>query len=271
MPELPEVETTMRALEARLLGRRFAQIVQRRDDLRFALPERLPERLAGATIQSFGRRAKYILVELSSNETLILHLGMSGRLLFDGDDGRKHEHLTFRFDDKTILRFIDPRRFGMLDLTASHSLAAHRWLAHLGLEPLNDEFSGRVLALRLAGKQSAIKTAIMDQRIVVGVGNIYASESLFLAGISPTHVAGSVGRKRVNKLAKAIREVLLKAIDAGGSSLRDYVQSDGELGNFQRFFSVYGREERPCVTCATPVRRIVQTGRTTFFCPKCQR
>lgn len=270
MPELPEVETTMRALSARLIGRRLTDLVQRRADLRFPLPERLGERLQGRTLVGFGRRAKYILCYLDDGQALLLHLGMSGRLLFDGAPCGPHEHLTFGFDDGAKLRFVDPRRFGMLDLWPAAALAQHRWLAHLGLEPLEAGFDGRTLAQVLADRRSTLKVALMDQRLVVGVGNIYASESLFRARLSPTRAAGSLGPRQAQRLAAAVRTVLLAAIDAGGSSLRDYVQSNGELGNFQRAFQVYDRAGDPCTICHDPVLRIVQAGRATFWCARCQ-
>ncbi|MFZ1431232.1 MAG: bifunctional DNA-formamidopyrimidine glycosylase/DNA-(apurinic or apyrimidinic site) lyase [Geminicoccaceae bacterium] len=270
MPELPEVETTMRALRARLVGRRLTDLVQRRADIRFPLPERLGERVQGRTMVGFGRRAKYILCYLDDGQALLLHLGMSGRLLFDGPPCGPHEHLTFGFDDGAKLRFVDPRRFGMVDLWPAASLAQHRWLAHLGLEPLEAGFDGRALAQVLASRRSDLKVALMDQRLVVGVGNIYASESLFRARLSPTRTAGSLGPRQAQRLATAVRTVLLAAIDAGGSSLRDYVQSNGELGNFQRAFRVYDRAGDPCTVCHDPVQRIVQGGRATFWCSRCQ-
>ncbi|MCB9944873.1 MAG: bifunctional DNA-formamidopyrimidine glycosylase/DNA-(apurinic or apyrimidinic site) lyase [Geminicoccaceae bacterium] len=271
MPELPEVETTMRAMRGRLDGRHIEHVEQHRPDLRFPLPPMLPERLAGRRIVAFGRRAKYILVHLDGGSTLLLHLGMSGRLLFDGEPRGRHEHLTFHFEGGTILRFVDPRRFGMLDLVDTEELPDHRWLRHLGLEPLDAAFDAAALRTRLAGRQQAVKTAIMDQRLVVGVGNIYASESLFRAAILPTRPAASIGPGRAGRLARSIREVLQEAIVAGGSSLRDYVSADGELGNFQSFFRVYGRDDLPCRNCGEPVRRMVQGGRATFFCNRCQR
>ncbi len=270
MPELPEVETTMRALAARLVGRRLTDLVQRRPDIRFPLPERLGDRLRGRTVTGFGRRAKYILGYLDDGQALLLHLGMSGRLVFDGLPCGPHEHLTFAFDDGSLLRFVDPRRFGMLDLWPAATLPQHRWLAHLGLEPLERDFDGRALAAVLAGRRTALKVALMDQRLVVGVGNIYASESLFRAGLAPTRAAGSLEPAQAKRLAAAVRKVLLAAIDAGGSSLRDYVQSNGELGNFQRAFRVYDRTGAPCPACGQPVQRLVQAGRATFWCPVCQ-
>jgi formamidopyrimidine-DNA glycosylase len=271
MPELPEVETTMRALAARLTGRRLTGLVQRRPDLRFPMPQRLGERLSGRTVQRFARRAKFIECFLDSDEVLLLHLGMSGRLVFDGAPCGPHEHLTFSFDDGTTLRFVDPRRFGMLDLSSTAALPQHRWLAGLGLEPLDAAFGGRTLSAALAGRRTALKIALMDQRLVVGVGNIYASESLFRARLDPRRPAGGLGAREVGRLARSVCAVLLEAIEAGGSSLRDYVQSNGELGNFQRSFRVYDRVGRPCAVCAGPVERLVQGARATYWCPSCQR
>lgn len=271
MPELPEVETTMRALARRLEHREIRRVEQRRPDLRFTLPQGLPARLAGRRLAGFARRAKFIELMLDDGMTLLLHLGMSGRLLFDGPPAGPHEHLTFHFDDGTVLRFVDPRRFGMLDLWPTAGLPEHKWLKHLGTEPLGNAFDGKTLLAGLAGRHTALKVAIMDQRLVVGVGNIYASESLFRARLSPRRLAAGIGPERAGRLAAAIREVLLEAIDAGGSSLRDYVQSDGELGNFQRLFRVYDRTGLPCPTCGTAIRRLVLGGRATFYCGRCQR
>jgi formamidopyrimidine-DNA glycosylase len=271
MPELPEVETIMRALAARLCGRRIARFDQRRPDLRFPLPERLAERLVGRRIQSFSRRAKYILGHLDDQHTLLLHLGMSGRLLFDGPPAGPHEHLTFHFDDASCLRYVDPRRFGMLDLAPTTRLETHPRLAGLGLEPLDPYFDGPALAVALAGRQSALKLALMDQRVVVGVGNIYACEGLFRARLSPRRTAGHLRWREATRLAEALRAVLSEAIAAGGSSLRDYVQVDGQLGFFQDRFAVYGRSGQPCRVCAAPIQRITQAHRTTFYCSRCQR
>jgi formamidopyrimidine-DNA glycosylase len=271
MPELPEVETITRALAARLRGRRIAAVVQRRPDLRFPLPERLSERLVGRRLLGFTRRAKYILGHLDDQHSLLLHLGMSGRLLFDGPPAGPHEHLTFHFDDASRLRFVDPRRFGMLDLTPTPRLEAHPRLVGLGLEPLDEAFDGPALAAALAGRQSALKLALMDQRLVVGVGNIYACESLFRARLSPRRRAGDLRTREAARLAGAIRAVLNEAIDAGGSSLRDYVQTDGELGFFQDHFAVYGLSGQPCRTCGQPIHRIAQANRATFYCARCQR
>jgi formamidopyrimidine-DNA glycosylase len=259
MPELPEVETIMRALAARLRGRQIAALVQRRPDLRFPLPERLSERLIGRRLIGFARRAKYILGHLDDRHSLVLHLGMSGRLLFDGPPAGPHEHLTFQFDDATRLRFVDPRRFGMLDLTPTPQLEAHPRLAGLGLEPLDEGFDGQALAAALAGRQSALKLALMDQRAVVGVGNIYACESLFRARLSPLRPAGRLRPREAARLA------------GGGSSLRDYVRTDGQLGFFQDRFAVYGLSGRPCRLCGQAIRRVAQANRATFYCARCQR
>jgi formamidopyrimidine-DNA glycosylase len=271
MPELPEVETTTRALAARLRARVITRLEQRRPDLRFPLPARLAERLVGRRIESFGRRAKYILAALDDRQTLLLHLGMSGRLLLDGPPAGPHEHLTFGFDDGATLRFVDPRRFGMLDLTPTASLPAHPRLAGLGLEPLDASFTGAALAAALSGRRSPLKIALMDQRLVVGVGNIYASESLHRARLAPQRPAGALRPAQAERLALAIRTVLEEAIGAGGSSLRDYVQADGELGFYQDRFAVYGRAGLPCAGCGRPIRRLVLGQRATFWCSRCQR
>jgi formamidopyrimidine-DNA glycosylase len=271
LPELPEVETITRALERNLRGRVITAVTQRRGDLRWPLPAALPERLRGRRLIGFARRAKYIQVLLDDGHALLLHMGMSGRLVLGGEPQGVHEHLTFALDDGSVLRFVDPRRFGMLDLVAAEDLATHRWLAHLGIEPLGNAFSGAALAELFRGRIVQVKQALMDQRLVVGVGNIYASEALFRAGIRPTRPAGMIARRRLDALAQAVRVVLGEAIEAGGSSLRDYVQADGELGHFQENFRVYDREGLPCPGCGRPIRRIVQGGRATFWCGTCQR
>src|SRR5919106_5133588 len=223
MPELPEVETITRALAARLSGHRIVAVEQRRPDLRFPLPERLVERLVGRRLVGFGRRAKYILGHLDDQHSLLLHLGMSGRLLFDGPPAGPHEHLTFHFDDASCLRFVDPRRFGMLDLAPTTGLQAHPRLAGLGLEPLDPGFDGAALAAALAGRQTALKLALMDQRVVVGVGNIYACEGLFRARLSPRRIAGHLRPREAARLAEAVRAVLMEAIEPGGPTPAAYV------------------------------------------------
>ena len=237
-------------------------LVQRRADSASRCRRSWASACAAGPCSGFARRAKYIECFLDDGTVLLLHLGMSGRLVFDGEPCGPHEHLTFAFDDGTILRFVDPRRFGMLDLWPAATLAEHRWLAHLGLEPLDAGFNGRGPAPALAGRRTALKVALMDQRLVVGVGNIYASESLFRARLDPARAAGSLGAREARRLARSVRAVLLEAIEAGGSSLRDYVQSNGELGNFQRSFRVYDRAGEPCTVCA-------QTGRAAR--PGCPR
>lgn len=271
MPELPEVETTMRALAARLRGRRILRFERRVDRLREPLPADLERKVNGRHMIDFARRAKYIIIHLDQPESLLLHLGMSGRLLFDGPSGGRHEHLTFHCEGGTVLRFVDPRRFGLLLLARREALDRHPRLAGLGIEPLSPAFDGALLHRRFAGRRCDVKAALLDQRLVAGIGNIYACEALFRAGISPRRRAGDLGPRRCARLARAIVTVLEEAIAAGGSSLRDYVGADGRLGNFQNDFRVYGREGEPCPRCGRPVRRIVQAGRSTFFCNRCQR
>jgi len=287
MPELPEVETVMRGLQARLQGRVLLRAVARRPDLRWPLPAGLAERLTGARVAGFRRRGKYILMRLDSGWSVLLHLGMSGRMVIGpamgtakGTDSINsitlHEHLELETDDGWRVGFVDPRRFGSVDLVRTAQEDAHRLLAELGPEPLDDGFSVAVLAAALGGKRTPIKAALLDQRIVAGLGNIYVAEALFRAGISPQRLACSVPGARAGRLVPAIKQTLLDAIAAGGSSLRDYVQPDGELGYFQHAWRVYGREGEPCPACpggpaCAGVRRIVQSGRSTFYCPRTQR
>jgi formamidopyrimidine-DNA glycosylase len=271
LPELPEVETIKRALELRLVGKRFHETIQRRADLRWPLPARLPERLQNRRIDAFARRAKYIQVFLDDGQVMLLHMGMSGRLVFDGAPMGVHEHLTFRFDDGTVLRFVDPRRFGALDLTTVDELARHKLLAGLGLEPLGNSFSGAALTQAFRHRIVAVKLALMDQKLVVGVGNIYASEALFLAGIRPSLSASRISRPRAARLHAAVREILARAVERGGSTLRDFSNVDGQSGYFQLEATVYGRTGEPCRICATPVRQVRQGQRSTYFCPNCQK
>ena len=275
MPELPEVETVRRGLALKLSGRRIVEARLRRADLRRPFPPMLAQTLTGARIGKLARRGKYILIELDDNGTLLLHLGMSGRITAgngESEDAR-HDHVVLRLDDGTVVRFNDARRFGLVDYLRRGSEAAHPLLAGMGPEPLEPGFDGAYLAGALAGKMTPIKAALLDQRIVAGLGNIYVCEALYRAGLSPRRLAGTVGGARAERLAAAIRAVLSEAIDAGGSSLRDSVQSNGELGYFQHRWAVYGREGEPCpgCTCAEGVRRIVQAGRSTFFCARRQR
>ncbi len=279
MPELPEVETVMRGLRARLQGRVLVRAEARRADLRWRLPAGLGARLTGARVSGFRRRGKYILMRLDGGDSVLLHLGMSGRIVLSPaitGSGDRHEHLSLTTDDGWHLGFIDPRRFGMVDLVPTAAEEQHRLLAALGPEPLGSEFTSDMLSLALRDRRSAIKAALLDQGVVAGLGNIYVSEALFRAAISPRRSAHSVAGKRASRLVPAIRETLEEAIAAGGSSLRDYVQPDGELGYFQHAWRVYGREGLACERCPGPpgcggVRRIVQSGRSTFYCPRTQR
>jgi formamidopyrimidine-DNA glycosylase len=279
MPELPEVETVRRALANRLVGRRIVSVTARRADLRKPLPRDLTPRLTGRKIVSIERRAKYLLIALDDGSVLIAHLGMSGRLLLfrDGPKPGPHDHVILKADDGSLVYFNDARRFGLLTLTVKERLSRHPLLRNLGLEPLGCGFDGAALGKALSGRKTSIKAALMDQRIVAGLGNIYASEALFQAGISPKRRAGSLGRERLAKLSDAIKDVLMRAIKAGGATLRDHRQPDGELGYFQHDFAVYGRTGKPCpgcdcdVTATGGISRLVQGSRATFYCPRRQR
>ena len=275
MPELPEVETVMRGLRDKLEGRVIVRATAHRPDLRWPLPEGLQQRLTGARVTSFRRRGKYILMRLTGGDSVLLHLGMSGRIIAGDANGAdaKHDHVVLTLDDGTVVRLNDARRFGILDYLRRGEEATHPLLAGMGPEPLEPGFDGAYLSRALAGKMTPIKSALLDQRIVAGLGNIYVCEALYRAGISPRRLAATVTRARAARLASAIRDVLTEAIEAGGSSLRDYVQANGELGYFQHRWAVYGHEGEPCpgCTCAEGVRRITQAGRSTFFCAKKQR
>ena len=332
MPELPEVETVRRGLQPVLEGRRIVELEQRRPDLRFPFPENFAERIAGRRIETVNRRSKYLVVGIEGGETLIMHLGMSGRFtialpegpattpgVFVHDTGlngaqpntglpsvgknrwsnttshvntslrgveqgsvgqqQKHDHVVFRTDEGATVTYNDPRRFGFMVMTATADLQHHPLIAGLGPEPLGNALHAGHLAARAAGRTVDLKAFLMDQRNVAGLGNIYVCEALYRAGLSPQRSASSLARRsgnpteRAERLVNAIRSVLIEAIAAGGSSLRDYRQADGALGYFQHSFSVYGREGEPCATpaCRGTVRRIVQAGRSTFYCPACQR
>lgn len=276
MPELPEVETIRRGLQPKLEGHVLAAVVQRRADLRFPLPVDFARRLTGRSVRHVGRRAKYLLLALDDANVLMIHLGMSGRILIhDGPPPPPgpHDHVDFVTDAGCTIRYNDARRFGMMDLVAGAALGEHRLLAGLGPEPLGNRFDGEVLAAALGGRRTPIKAALLDQRVVAGIGNIYACEALHRAGISPKRSAHTVQGRRAARLATAIRDVLEEAIAAGGSSLRDYVQTSGELGYFQHSWRVYDREGAKCAQtdCGGTVRRIVQSGRSTFYCPAHQR
>ncbi len=279
MPELPEVETVRRGLEGAMAGQTIASVELRRADLRWPFPERMEERLTGASILRFGRLGKYILADLSTGETLIIHLGMSGSFsIFDAarrlsaSDFGAHDHVVFVLSSGTAVLYNDPRRFGMMDLTASAKSKSHRLLCRLGPEPLSPEFTPAVLHQSLSCTRASVKAALLDQRRIAGLGNIYVCESLWLAGISPLCAAFRVSAKQAVNLADSVRRVLNAAIAAGGSSLRDHRHPEGSFGYFQHSFSVYGRAGEPCLRSACPgtVERLVQSGRATFFCRECQ-
>ena len=293
MPELPEVETVRRGLAEVMEGRRVELVEVRRHDLRIPVPDDFALRLKGRTLEKLGRRAKYLVGEFDDGTVLLAHLGMSGRMIietpddsaqaspenrpgnFVHDPGKhaRHEHIVFHVGNGTVIRFSDPRRFGLMTLTDRDSFAGHKLIRHLGPEPTGEDFTGPVLAARLKGKHTPIKAALLDQRVVAGVGNIYACEALYAAGLSPRRQASTVQGRRADRLAAAVRDVLGEAIAAGGSSLRDHVAPTGELGYFQHSFKVYGRTGEPCpgCDCGQSVQRIVQSGRSTFYCAKRQR
>lgn len=274
MPELPEVETTRRGLAMRLEGRRIARIEARRADLRFPLPRDFAKTIQGRRVEALERRAKYILIRLEGGLIWLIHLGMSGRMVLRSgwpNDIGAHDHVIFATDEGWAVTFNDARRFGMMDLIPEAGLATHKLLAGLGPEPLGADFTPALLQAALKGKKAPMKAALLDQSVVAGLGNIYVCEALFRARISPRRLAGTVKPERIAKLVPVIKKVLLEAVEAGGSSLRDYVQSDGELGYFQKRFRVYDREDAPCTACRRPVKRIVQSGRSTFYCGTCQK
>ena len=286
MPELPEVETVRRGLEPVLAGARLTRVRQNRPDLRFPFPDRFPERLDGATVERIDRRAKYLLMPLSTGETWVTHLGMTGRFTLDGQQlgefeelapiAGKHEHLSLCAVKGTVttrLGFADARRFGFMGLIASDVVEAHPWFAGLGPEPLGNAFSAAHLAEAFRSRKQSIKVSLLDQRIVAGLGNIYVCEALYRARISPLIAAGKVSKSRLETLAAVVRDVLNDAIAAGGSTLRDFANAEGGQGYFQHRFDVYGREGKPCPgeDCKGVVKRAVQAGRSTFWCPACQR
>lgn len=283
MPELPEVETVRRGLVPSMEGAVIKTAQVNRPDLRWPFPERMAERLTGQRILRLGRRSKYILADLASGETLIIHLGMSGRMTVSGDPlgqfvhdhppAAKHDHVIFEMANGARVTFNDARRFGAMDLCATDRVEAHPLLAKLGPEPLGNQFDAAYLHARFAGKKTPVKSALLDQQIVAGLGNIYVCEALHRSAIAPTRHAGKISAGRAATLVSDIRDVLAEAIESGGSSLRDHRQADGELGYFQHNFRAYGRENQPCPApdCGGTIQRIVQSGRSTFFCPQCQR
>lgn len=277
MPELPEVETVRRGLEPVLEGATIAEAITRREGLRLPFPADFTERLEGNTIERLRRRSKYILIDCTDGLILILHLGMSGRVTIykDGETAEigKHDHVSLITERGDHIVYTDPRRFGIITFTDVENQDTHALLKNIGPEPLGNNFNIDVLNGGLAGRKSSIKAALLDQKLVAGLGNIYVCEALWRAGVSPKRTAASVKGKRAERLVPIIRDVLTEAIAAGGSTLKDYAQVDGELGYFQHTFNVYGREGEACSKkgCDGTVDRIVQSNRSTFFCPKCQR
>jgi formamidopyrimidine-DNA glycosylase len=270
MPELPEVETTVRGLAPVLEGRRLTRVETRRADLRRAFPADLRQRLTGARVTSLDRRAKYGLIATDRGDTLVFHLGMSGRWRIDPAALDAHDHLVLETDEGRLLALNDPRRFGSVDLVETETLDAWPPFAALGPEPLGEAFSADYLLVALEGRTAPIKALLLDQRLVAGLGNIYVCEALHMAGIAPHRAAGRISRPRLARLVEAIKAVLAAAIEAGGSTLRDYARPSGELGYFSKQWRVYGREGEAC-HCGGPIRRRIDSGRSTFFCPRCQR
>jgi formamidopyrimidine-DNA glycosylase len=288
MPELPEVETVRRGLAPIMEGKRFAKVEVRRGDLRWPLPKGFAQKLNGKTVQGLGRRAKYLLADLSSGDVLLMHLGMSGSFRVGKDSApgtyyhersksTAHDHIVFHMSNGATVTFNDPRRFGSMKLVSRARLEDEPLLRSLGPEPLGNEFDSAMLAKACAGKKTSLKAALSDQRVVAGLGNIYVCEALFRARLSPKRIASTIAdrdgkpNERAKKLVDAIKAVLKDAIEAGGSSLRDHRRADGSLGDFQHNFQVYDREGEPCPCCKGKIKRIVQGGRSTFYCPSCQK
>jgi formamidopyrimidine-DNA glycosylase len=286
MPELPEVETVRRGLEPVLVGARLRRVEARRPDLRFPFPQGFVQRLTGARVERLERRGKYLLGALDRGETLIVHLGMTGRFEIEGGKGSapggyalaapadpRHAHVAIETEAGARITYFDARRFGFMDLIDTDALDAHPRFAALGPEPLSEAFNGAYLKAAFAGRRGGPKTLLLDQAVVAGLGNIYVCEALHRAGVSPLAPAGAIGGRKIGRIVAAVRAVLGEAIAAGGSTLRDYASPDGALGYFQHRFDVYDREGRPCATpgCLGTIQRTVQAGRSTFYCPRCQR
>lgn len=272
MPELPEVETVCRGLSSTILGGEIVSAENLRPNLRIPFPENFSEKLKGRKIKEIKRRAKYILITLDDDLCIIAHLGMSGQMIVYNNfqnDRKKHDHAVFRFADGKEMVFNDPRRFGLI--TFAEDAASHKLINKLGIEPLLDEFTGSVLYNILQKRKSPVKNTIMDASLIVGVGNIYACEALFRSNVLPDRPSNKVKKQESEALCKNIKDVLNEAINSGGSTLKDYAQSSGESGYFQHSFKVYGREGESCVVCNNIIQRIKQSGRSSFFCPNCQR
>lgn len=273
MPELPEVETVCQGLSDSVTGLTFDEIELRRDAIRFPIPANLPEVLTGQRIKQVRRRAKYILMDTQEGNSLLIHLGMSGKVLLmtEADyQPKKHDHVLFRFVGGSMMVFHDPRRFGVVDMSETKTLDQHPLLTKLGIEPLEDSFTPTWLYEQVSSRKSDIKTLLMNANIIVGVGNIYASEALFRARIKPTRKASTLTPRECEQLVISIKQVLLDAIASGGSTLRDYVRSSGDVGYFQHRFAVYARTDQPCIFCKNPIQQIKQSGRSTFMCKVCQ-
>ncbi len=285
MPELPEVETVRRGLAPAMEGRVITRAITRRADLRFPFPEKFAERISGARLVRLGRRAKYLVAELSTGEALVMHLGMTGRFtvfapsgrkrpgefVHDTGGGEKHDHVVFELDSGARVTFNDPRRFGFMDLWPVGDIGVYPAFAEMGPEPVSNAFSAAHLATAFAGKKAPVKAALLDQRVVAGLGNIYVCEALFRSGISPKRLAGTISAPRLERLATEVRAVIGEAIAAGGSSISDFAAADGSLGYFQHTFRVYDREGEACLACQRPVKRLVQSGRSSFWCSVCQK
>lgn len=290
MPELPEVETVRRGLAPVMEGARIVSVEQRRADLRFPFPAHFAERMTGRRIVSVGRRAKFLVIHLNADPVLIAHLGMSGSFRVHDDDGATtpgafhhersklaaHDHVVFHLDNagrRYRVVYNDPRRFGFMAFAEEAALEEHPFLAGLGIEPTGNALDGTVLSALLAGRRAPLKAALLDQRLIAGLGNIYVCEALWRAGLSPRRMAGTITGKRAARLADAVRAVIADAIAAGGSTLRDHQLTDGSLGYFQHSFNVYDREGEPCrrAGCTGTIKRVVQSGRSTFYCSACQR
>ena len=288
MPELPEVETVRRGLAPAMEGERFDKVEVRRGDLRWPLPRGFAQKLHGKLVEGLGRRAKYLLADLSSGDVLLMHLGMSGSFrvgknstpgtyYHERSKSTAHDHIVFHMSNGKTVTFNDPRRFGSMKLVPRARLEQEPLLRALGPEPLGNEFDPAMLAKACAGKKTSLKAALSDQRVVAGLGNIYVCEALFRARLSPKRQASTIAERngrpneRAERLVEAIKAVLMDAIEAGGSSLRDHRRADGSLGDFQHNFRVYDREDEPCPHCKGKIKRIVQVGRSTFYCPSCQK
>lgn len=274
MPELPEVETVCQGISPTLIKHKIAKVVVRRKDLRFPIPENFIPAIEDKIVQAVSRRAKYILITFSDSTILMIHLGMSGKVLVypkKRAQHEKHDHVSFYLDNGTELAFNDPRRFGFMDITTTHDLDTHKAITHLGVEPLGNHLHADYLKEQFKNRSIPIKQALMNHEIIVGVGNIYASESLFDAGISPFTPAKKLSKNTLSDLIVSVQKILRDAIASGGSTLKDYTTSNGDAGYFQHSFQVYSRENNPCFKCESAIKKCTQGGRSTFYCSNCQK